>query len=101
MTINTSISTGTSTGTGIRNRNPDRRAKTPEERNALQVSINKLKELYHKLRFCNHYPKDSIKLLNRSTKSLETHLALKGVPQARMDILFQEALKEQKDFTRR
>lgn len=73
---------------------PNRRTKTAEERHETQNSINKLKELYHKLRFCNHYPKDSIKLLNRSTKSLETHLTLKGVPQARMDKIFQETLEE-------
>lgn len=72
----------------------NRRNKTPIERDELQASINKLKELYHKLRFCNHYPKDSIKLLNRSAESLETHLAQRGVPKARTDTIFQETLEE-------
>jgi hypothetical protein len=72
----------------------DRRNKTHDERNTLQGGISKLRELHHKLRFCNNYTKPAIKLLNRSIESLENYLEIKGVSKKRMDTIFQEALEE-------
>jgi hypothetical protein len=71
----------------------DRRRSSPREREIIGREIEKLKELYQKLSFCQHYPKDSLKLLIRSADMLEVHLLNRGVTKVRITTLLGEDTK--------
>lgn len=57
-----------------------------------QKYLDKLKEIYQKLCFCQNYPKTVIKLLNRSCKSIETYLKTQGFPKDRLENIFKESI---------
>jgi chorismate mutase len=67
--------------------------KSIKDRQQTQKEINKLKELYEKLYFAHNYPKDTTKLLTRSCESLETHLIKQGLPEHRVEELFNQTLE--------
>jgi hypothetical protein len=66
------------------------------EREQTQLGIDKLKEIYQKLSFCHHYPKESIKLLNRSSKEIESYLIGHGVSKHRIEDIFKDSIQKNK-----
>lgn len=84
---------------GVRDREGIKDRRNPRdliERAQTQLSIDKLKEIYQKLSFCHHYPKDSIKLLNRSSEDIESYLIARGISKPRIEDIFKDSLQENK-----
>lgn len=57
-----------------------------------QPALNRLKEIYQKLAFCQHYTKRSVTLLTQSSEEIENALIKAGLSQKRIEDIFKDSI---------